>query len=621
MIKRLLWISIMLIVLVLLDACAGLIVQPVTAPDAASLVPAAQNGEKYGLIAGNINDRGFNQLAWEGMQRAAEELGVEVEHARSTPENADENIARLVDEGVNGVVTVDFRLADVVRTASQAAPGVPFVNVDFPSQTAGDLGLLFASNEPSFLAGYLAAGMTETGTVCTYGGVQGLPVLIFMVGFENGVKYYNQQKDAGVELLGWQTDPTVPAGGEGVFAGTFTDQAEGRRIAEEFFEQGCDIIFPVAGAVGLGSAEAAQEQGLTVIGVDADQAETAPELAGVYLTSVLKQIDVGVFAAIKQIQESAFEGGENFVGTLENEGVGLAPFHSYEDKVPAALQDELDEIRQGIIDGVISTGWPIVQSASVTRRLTLDQLQNASYPSELTESRTAVLTEGEYREPAAPGAAVETVVRLSDTVAFGDLNDDGFEDAAVVLVSSSGGSGTFYNLIAVLDRQAEPVAVTSEYLGDRIELNSLTIEMGEIVVEMVIQGPDDPMCCPTQEVTETFNLEYSLARQVGSDAAGTYSTTLPAASSPGRDVTLTLDPEGTASLSTNYLNDEPPIVEIGTWEANDDNTITLFLTGREGGRDYVEPDRITFEIGEGELNAVAYDQSLYGSEGLSLQKE
>jgi basic membrane protein A len=325
------------------------------------------NTERYGLIASSINDKSFNQLAWAGLQRASQELGIEMGYLPTQPAEAEQNINQFIDQRYSGIVTVGFLMAEAARKASQANPALPFIGVDVPSQTSSDLGLLFATDEPAFLAGYAAAAKSQTGVVCTYGGVEIPPVLIFMVGFEHGVNYYNQQHGANVQVLGWRTDPALAIGGEGIFAGNFDNQEDGRRLAETFFAEGCDIIFPVAGAVGLGSAAVAQERGLTVIGVDADLTQTAPEFAAVYLTSVLKRVDVAVFEAIKQIHEGRFEGGTNYVGTLANEGVGLAPFHTYEAKIPASLRVELEQIRQGLIDDTISTGWPIRQPAVETK--------------------------------------------------------------------------------------------------------------------------------------------------------------------------------------------------------------------------------------------------------------
>jgi hypothetical protein len=333
--------------------------------------------------------------------------------------------------------------------------------------------------------------------------------MAFMVGFEHGVAYYNEQNGAAVQLLGWQTDPGNPIGGAGVFTGSFTEPNVAAPITTELFDQGCDIIFPVAGALAVTTAQLADEAGRTVIGVDADQTRTEPDLAGVYLTSVVKRIDVTVFEAIKAIHEGTFEGGENLIGTLENGGVGLAPFHEFEAEVPQQLKDDLAAIEQGLIAGTVSTGWPIFRD-SAALRLTEEALRNTSYPVEYTAGGTAPLGEGVYEEEAAPGSASVVRIQLSDSIAFGDLDGDGVQDAAVVLISETGGSGTFYDLVAVLDRNGQPFPVAMTNLGDRIELNGLSIEAGEIVVDMVTQGPNDAMANPTQAETRRYRIQVTL---------------------------------------------------------------------------------------------------------------
>jgi len=183
--------------------------------------------------------------------------------------------------------------------------------------------------------------------VGTFGGIKIPPVTIFMKGFEAGVKYYNQKHGTNVEVLGWDT-----AKDEGLFTGNFESTDDGRRFAESLMDEGADIILPVAGPVGLGSAAACKERGTMLIGVDTDWYISAPEFKEVYLTSILKNMDVAVFDAIKAVTRGTFKGGV-YVGTLKNNGVGIAPFHEFEDKVPAELKAEIEQARQDIINGVI----------------------------------------------------------------------------------------------------------------------------------------------------------------------------------------------------------------------------------------------------------------------------
>ena len=379
MTKRLFGIITLLMVLALLVACGGAATPAPEAPTQAAApteapaptqaaapteapAPAAAEVHKYGEVTdtGGIDDKSFNQLAWQGMLEAADKYGVEVKYLESQQQtDYEKNLNEFVSQGYSGIFPIGFLLADATKAASEAHPDIPFAIVDSPSQTPGTMGILSAVNQPTFMAGYLAAGMTQTGTVCTFGGIKIPPVTEFMVGFEHGVMYYNQQKGTDVKVLGWKTDPAAEGGGDGAFTGNFESTDDGRSFAENFFDEGCDIIMPVAGPVGLGSAAAAQDRGFMVIGVDADQTLTAPEFKDVYLTSILKNMNVSIVEIVGMIEDGTFKGGTNFFNTLENGGVGLAPFHEYEDKVPQELKDELDVIKQGIIDGSIKTGWPV----------------------------------------------------------------------------------------------------------------------------------------------------------------------------------------------------------------------------------------------------------------------
>ncbi len=309
---------------------------------------------------GGIDDRSFNATAWNGMLLAQKRLKVQVKYLESQQQtDYATNIQEFINEGCDIIVTVGFLLGDATKEFAQKYPDQKFAIVDFAYDPPlpNVLGLTFSVDEAAFLAGYLAAGMTQTGKVATFGGIKIPPVTQFMVGFEYGVKYYNEKKGTNVEVLGWKTDLSMEGFGDGVFVGNFESTDDGRRVAESFMDEGADIILPVAGPVGLGTAAAVKERGAMMIGVDTDWYISAPEYKEVYLTSILKNMDVAVFEAIKAVVEGRFKGG-TYVGTLANNGVGIAPFHDFEDDVPAELKAELEEVRQGIINGEISTGWP-----------------------------------------------------------------------------------------------------------------------------------------------------------------------------------------------------------------------------------------------------------------------
>ncbi len=305
---------------------------------------------------GGIDDAGFNQTAWKGVEDAMAEYGIDGRFLESQAESDYEaNLNSLLGGGCDVIITVGFLMGDATKAAAEANPDQKFSIVDFAyDPTIPNVeGQVFATDQAAFLAGYLAAGMTETGVLGTFGGINIPPVTVFMDGFVHGANYYNMKHGTDVTVLGWNPDSK-----EGLFTGNFDSLDDGRAFAQNLYDEGADIVMPVAGPVGLGSAALADELGtdkLKIIGVDADQAVTDSEKSDVYLTSVLKRMDSTVQQVIKQVMDGTFEGGV-VVGTLENDGVGLAPFHAFEDAVPAELKAELEEIKAGIIDGSIKIG-------------------------------------------------------------------------------------------------------------------------------------------------------------------------------------------------------------------------------------------------------------------------
>ena len=301
---------------------------------------------------GGVDDKGFNQIAFEGAERAASELGLTAEVLESASDaDYETNIQSFIEKDCSLIVTVGFLLGDATAAAAAANADQQFAIIDFGYEEAipNVLTLNFATAEPSFLAGYLAAGMTQTGTVATYGGINIPPVTVFMDGFANGVTYYNEQKGTDVAVLGWDVEAQ-----DGSFAGNFENLDDGKALAASFADEGADIIFPVAGPVGLGSsAYAAENEGIRIIGVDNDLFESNPNEGSVYLTSVLKKIDEAVFAAAEQVIVNGENGG-SYVGTLENSGVGLAPFHDQDGDVPQELKDEIEALTAEIIAGNVT---------------------------------------------------------------------------------------------------------------------------------------------------------------------------------------------------------------------------------------------------------------------------
>jgi basic membrane protein A len=305
---------------------------------------------------GGIDDSGFNQTAWKGVQDSMKAYGIDGRYLESQSETDYEpNLNALLDANCDVIISVGFLMADATATSAGANPDAKFSIVDmaYNPTIPNVLGMVFATNEAAFMAGYLAAGMTQTGVVGTFGGINIPPVTGFMDGFYYGVAYHNSQKGTSVQVLGWN-----PESKDGLFTGNFESLDDGRAFAQNLYDEGADIVMPVAGPVGLGSAALAAELGtdaLKIIGVDADQTQTDPGNADVYLTSVLKRMDSTVMQVIKQTMDGKFAGGM-MVGTLANEGVSLAPYHSFDSAVPAALKAEIEAIRTGIIAGSINVG-------------------------------------------------------------------------------------------------------------------------------------------------------------------------------------------------------------------------------------------------------------------------
>ena len=301
---------------------------------------------------GGIDDKSFNQTAWKGIEDAMAELGVEGKYLESQ-EVADyeRNINAFLEEGCDLIITVGFLIGDATAAAAEANPDDKFSIIDYAYDPAipNVVGQVFNTDEAAFLAGYAAAAVTQTGKVGTFGGLPIPTVTIFMKGFLEGVNYYNDVKGTNVEVLGYDLEDET----KGLFSMDFDDQQKGRELAVSLMDEGADIILPVAGPVGLGAAAAIQERGNAyVIGVDSDWFLTSPEYGNITLTSVMKKMDATTFQVIESVIDGTFTGGV-VVGTLENEGVDIAPFHDLSNLISAELQAELDQLKADIIAGRI----------------------------------------------------------------------------------------------------------------------------------------------------------------------------------------------------------------------------------------------------------------------------
>ena len=325
--------------------------------------PSGDNADYLACMvsdAGGFDDKSFNETAHNGMMRAAEELGIKTKEIESNAEGEYAgNVLSMVDAKCNMIITVGFALAQATESAAKQNPETKFTIVDFGSFEGVDnaKGLLFNAAQPAFMAGYAAAAMSQTGTVGTFGGANYPTVSIFMDGFAEGVRHFNTTNNKDVKVIGWDD-----AKQDGQFIGgnnPFGDIPGGKNTANTLIAQGADVIMPVAGPAGAGALQAAAETGgkVNAIWVDADGYLSMPDYKANIVTSVQKAMDVAVFEAIKADIEGNFS-SDPYIGTLENDGVLLAPFHDFESKLPEGLAAELDAIKADIISGKITIASP-----------------------------------------------------------------------------------------------------------------------------------------------------------------------------------------------------------------------------------------------------------------------
>ena len=321
----------------------------------------APPGVRVGLVTdtGGIADRSFNATAWKGVQDAQRDMGILGTYLESRLlTDYGQNIKSFIDQNYDLIITVGFLQADATKAAAEAYPNRKFAIVDssFDPVLPNVIGLTFNSDEASFLAGYLAAGMSKSGKVGIFGGMKIQPVTVFMVGFESGVFHYNNLKGTKVEVIGWRTDPGAPACGEGRFTDTFVSVEKGRLFANQLMDEGVDIVVSLAGTTSLGAAAAIKERAKMMIGADSDQYVSSPDYKEIFLTSILKNTDKASYDIIKTVVDKTFKGG-TYIGSLMNNGVDIAPYHDADSQVPVWLKGEIEQLKKDLIAGKVLTGW------------------------------------------------------------------------------------------------------------------------------------------------------------------------------------------------------------------------------------------------------------------------
>jgi basic membrane protein A len=298
------------------------------------------SGFKVGLITdtGGLNDRGFNHLAYVGLQKAAAELGVSTRVVESaSPAEYIPNLTALARQGYGLVIGVGFTEIDAMKAVAKTFPKTHFAIVDVSNADEGNApnveGLLFKEQQVGYLAGYaagLAAKADGATTVSSVGGQKQPPVDRYIAGYQAGAK----AAFPGVKTLnGYSQD--------------FAVEAKCKELALNQIAAGSDVVFQVAGGCGLGALDAAKTKDVWGIGVDADQGFLGPHI----LTSALKGVDTAVFLSIKDAKDGHFKGGQDAVYGLEQKGVGLGKFSP---KAPKGIAAKVAKIQQEILDGKIA---------------------------------------------------------------------------------------------------------------------------------------------------------------------------------------------------------------------------------------------------------------------------
>ena len=330
---------------------------------AAMLLPACAPAEAncadeetfcVGLVTdvGKINDKSFNQSAYEGVQLAEKELGATMQYIETADaKDYAKNIATFGDAGYDVVVTVGFNLGEATIAAAAAYPNTKFIGVDQfqAADTPGVVGLNFPEDNAGFLVGALAAMMSESGKIGAVCGTDAVPpVWRFGEGYKAGAAYADGMKGSATEVF-------VVYHSDVGFDKTFTDPEWGASTAKSMMDQGADAIFGCGGITGNGAITAAAQAGAYAIGVDTDQYLTLPEAAPRMLSSAMKLITPGVFELIQMAKDGKFPVG-NYLGDAS-----YAPFHDLDSEVPADVKAEMEKINTGLLDGSIKTNVPPVK--------------------------------------------------------------------------------------------------------------------------------------------------------------------------------------------------------------------------------------------------------------------
>ena len=294
---------------------------------------------KIGMISdtGGVNDESFNQSTWEGLQQAQEKYGkdkVQVKYVESSQEaDYTPNIETFVEEDLDLIIGVGYKMAGAIEEASKNYPDVQFAIIDhsYEKQPENVTSLIYEDNTAAYLAGLVAAKKTETNKVAFIGGIKSATLDKFEYGFRAGVKAANPKCELTVRYLN-----------------SFSDSALAKSVANQMHKDGVDVIYTAAGAAGTGAIEAAKENNKMAIGVDVDQSPLAPDNI---ISSTMKNVNVSIVNLVGEILEDNYQGGQVIVNTLASGGVGLSD--KTKDHVSKDILDYVNEQGCNIKSGEI----------------------------------------------------------------------------------------------------------------------------------------------------------------------------------------------------------------------------------------------------------------------------
>jgi len=358
-----------LAVLVLVLTACGPKVEPTAAPTTAATEPPVVPPAvpfKVGFVTdtAGIADKSFNQTQWEGILRAQTELGIEAQYAQSaSASDYTPNLTTFANENYDLIFASGIFLANDLALVATQYPDLKFIinddaypdpawvaegNPGYDACIPNVMGTIFKTDQPAYLAGYLAAGMTTTGKIGFFGGAKAPTVVIFAIGMQKGIEAYNAAHGTNVKLIGWDT-----ATGEGTFTLNFTDMTIAQQYATSLFDEGADIVVGVGGLIGSVVWPIARERGGYGMWVDVDGTVQFPEDQDVILGSIMKNMGNAFYKIIQDGMAGTFEGCSTYVGDLANNGVQLgAPGAGIE--IPAALTAEIEALKAQIIAGTIT---------------------------------------------------------------------------------------------------------------------------------------------------------------------------------------------------------------------------------------------------------------------------